>query len=96
MQEKLNIKVTIEGVELPLTVNGTEEEKVYRDAAKAIQQRLNGLRKLYPKLPDNYYYVMAMLNTASDAIRTANKASTEPYVEMITDLGKEIEETLAK
>lgn len=95
MDGKINIKVSVEGIELPLTVNGTDEEKVYRDAATLIQQRLRALRDRYPNLPtDKYYYAMAMLNTAVDSVRTANSASTEPYKEMMTDLEKEINNVL--
>lgn len=87
VKSKLNIKVNIEGIELPLTVNGSEEEKVYRDAALLIQKRLQTLRERYPKLPDEkYYYAMVMLYTGVDAVNAASSASTEPYVQMIDDL----------
>lgn len=87
VESKLNIKVNIEGIELPLTVNGSEEEKIYRDAAMLIQQRLRVLREKYPHLPDEkYYYAMVMLYTGVDAVNAAASASTEPYVQMIDDL----------
>ncbi len=93
---RMNIKVTIEGIELPLTVNA-EDEKTYRDAASLIAQRLRGLRDRFPNLPnDKYYYAMVMLNTAVDAVRATNSASTAPYVETITDLDAEMDAVLAK
>lgn len=97
MERKLNIKINIEGIDLPLTVNSTEEEKDYRDAATLIQTRLRSLRDRYPNLPTKeYYYAMVLLNTAVDAVRAANSASTTPYTEAIADLEKEINDALAK
>lgn len=92
MASKLNINVTIEDIQLPLQVATAEEEKIYRDAASNIQRRIQRLRDAYPHLPnDKYYYVMAMLNTAVEAVKAAERIDTKPYVEMIHDLEKEIE-----
>ena len=92
MASKLNINVTIEGIQLPLQVSSADEEKVYRDAASAIQRRIQRLRDAYPDLPnEKLYYVMAMLNTAVEATKTSQRMSTEPYVEMMHDIEKEIE-----
>ena len=89
MAKKLNIKVTIEDIQLPLQVSTPDEEKVYRDAAAMIQRRIQRLRDAYPHLPnDKYYYVMAMLNTAVEAVKAADRIDTQPYVEMIQDLEK--------
>jgi hypothetical protein len=95
MERKLNIKVSIEGIELPLTVNSTEEEEIYRRSATLIQQRLRTLRDRYPNLPsDKYYYAMVLLNTAVDAVRTADSVSAQPYQDMMADLEAELNETL--
>ena len=92
MEKKLNINVTIEGIQLPLQVSSPEEEKVYRDAASNIQRRIQRLRDAYPQLSnDKYYYVMAMLNTAVEAVKVSNRADTPPYIEMMHDIEKEIE-----
>lgn len=92
MTEKLNIKVTIEAIPLPLQVSSPEEEKIYRDAAATIQNRIQKLRDAYPSLPnDKYYYVMAMLNTAVEAAKTMDKVDNQPYQDMMHDLEKEIE-----
>ena len=92
MEKKLNINVTIEGIQLPLQVSSPEEEKVYRDAASSIQRRIQRLRDAYPQLSnDKYYYVMAMLNTAVEAVKVSNRADTKPYMEMMHDLEQEIE-----
>ena len=92
MEKKLNITVNIDGISLPLTVNSTEE---YRDAANLIQSRLRNLRERYPNLPnEKYHYAMVLLYTGVDAVRASNKASTEPYKDVISDLEKEIDELL--
>ena len=92
MANRLNINVTIEGIPLPLQVASPEEEKVYRDAASSIQRRIQKLRDAYPHLPnDKYYYVMAMLNPAVEAVKMSNRADTQPYIEMMLDIEKEIE-----
>ncbi len=95
--QKINVKVTIEGISLPLTVSSTEEEKIYREAASMIQSRLSALRDRYPTLPsEKYYYAMAMLNTAVEAVKVANKVDNEPFFEMISDLETEINKVIKK
>lgn len=92
MADMLNIKVTIEDIALPLQVSSPEDEKIYRDAASMIQNRIKRLRAVYPSLPtDKYYYVMAMLNTAVEAVKAEERASTQPYQEMMADIEKEID-----
>ena len=91
MANKLNIKVTIEGIRLPLLVSSPEEEKMYRDAAASIQRRIQKLRDAYPHQPNDMYYAMAMLNTSFEALKASNRADTQPYQEMMHDLEKEID-----
>lgn len=94
---KLNINVSIEGIQLPLTVGNPEEEKIYRDAASLIQERVQKLRSLYPTLPnEKYYYVMAMLNTAVESVRSSNKNTVEPFITMMEDLTTEIDKAQEK
>lgn len=97
MERRQNITVSIEGIQLPLTVKTEEEEKIYRDAASMIQDRLQKLRDLYPTLPnEKYYYAMVMLNTAADAVRASNRANMGPVLDIIKDLNKDIEAITAK
>lgn len=92
---KQNISVNIEGVELPLAVD-SGEEKMYRDATVLIQQRLRQLRETYPNLPqDRYYYAMALLYTAVDAVKAANDASAQPLVELMGDLKQDFDLVLS-
>lgn len=91
MAGMLNIKVVIEGVQLPTQVSSPEEEKIYRDAASAIQRRIQKLRDTYPKRSNIEYYAMAMLTTSVEAAKLANKADTQPYIDMMHDIEKEME-----
>ena len=94
---KLNITVTVEGIQLPMTVSSTGEEIVYRDAASLIQNRLRKLRDTYPTLPsEKYYYAMAMLNTAVENVRAQDRLDTEPFMDMINDLNKELDKVIKK
>ncbi len=97
MDRKLNISVSIEGIQLPLTVNSPEEEKIYRDAASSIQGRIQSLRAMYPNLKnDKYYYVMAMLNTAVESIRSSQRSDMTPYFDMLNELEAEIDKVNKK
>lgn len=91
MAGKLNIKVQIEGIQMPLQVDSPEEEKIYRNAATAIQRRIQILRDTYPDQSNIKYYAMAMLTISANAEKMANKADTQPYIDMMHDIEKEIE-----
>lgn len=92
MANKLNINVTIEDIRLPLQVSSPDEEKMYRDAASSIQRRIQRLRDAYPNQPnDKDYYVMAMLLTAVEAEKAAERTNNTPFVEMMQDIEKEID-----
>ncbi|MBQ6964921.1 MAG: cell division protein ZapA [Bacteroidaceae bacterium] len=92
MANKLNINVTIEDIRLPLQVTSSDEERVYREAASTIQRRIQRLRDAYPNLPnDKYYYVMAMLNTAVEAVKAADRIDNQPYIDMMHDIEQEID-----
>ena len=96
--KKLNITVSIDGIPLSLTVANSEEEKIYRDAASLSQARIQKLRAIYKdNVPnDKYYYVMAMLNTAVESVRISNRNDTSPFLEMMEDLEKEIDQHFKK
>ncbi len=90
--DRLNIRVNVEDLQIPLTVKDADEEKLFRDAAVAIQDRIQKLRSEFPSLQynDKFYYVMAMLMTETVALKSINKTDVEPYREMMRDLEKEI------
>ena len=97
MDRKQNITLNVEGIQLPLSVKSEEEEKMYRDAASKIQERLQKVRELYPTLPnEKYYYAMVMLNISAEAVKAKETASIGPAMDVIKDLDKEIESLIAK
>lgn len=90
-----NITVTVEGIQLPMTVADAAEEEVFRKAATEVQQRLRFLRKTYPGLPnDNYYYSMAMLLTAVDKIKMGINVDNSPIFNTLNRLQEEIDEVI--
>ena len=86
-----NITITVEGVQLPMTVADATEEEVYRKAATEIQSRLRFLRSTYPNLPNATYYAMAMLLTAVDKIKMGMNVDNSPIFDTLNDLQKEID-----
>ena len=97
MADKLSLNVTIEGIRLPLQVSTPDEEKIYRDAASTIQHRIQRLRDMYPQVPnEKYYYAMAMLNTAVEAVKATERLDNTPYVEMMHDLEQELDTLVIK
>jgi len=96
MSDRQKITLNIEEVQLPISVLSSEE-KLYRDAATLIQDRLRTLRTTYPTLPnEKYYYAMAMITTAVESVKRANLVDNTPYIDMIKDLGEEIDKILDK
>jgi len=97
MDRKQKITVIIEGIPLPMTVSSTEEEKIYRDAAALIQNKLRSFRDKYPSLPnDKYYYAMTMLYTAVESVSASQKADPAPFFEMMSDLEVELDKVIKK
>ena len=89
----ITVNVNIEGVTLPMTVATTEEERLYRQAATLVNNRLHAMRERYPDLPsDNYYFSMVLLNTAVEALRNEGKTDAKPVADLINSLEKEIDE----
>lgn len=90
-EERIKVNISVEDLQFPIYVANTDEETLYRNAAKEIQRRLFQLRTKYPSLPsEKYYYIMAMLNTFVDAVKTANRVNNKPYMEMMNGLEEEI------
>lgn len=91
--ERLNITISVEDMQFPMTVSNAEEEKLWRKAAADIQKRLQFLRSKYSSVPnEKYYYVMAMLTVFVDCVKIENKVDNAPYTEMMNG----IEEKLAE
>lgn len=95
--QKITVNLRIGDVKLPMAVATVEQEKLVRDAAAMLQNKLNLIRDSFPSLPsEDYYYAMASLNIAIDALNASNKASVAPVMEVLTDLEREIDEVIKK
>lgn len=95
-ERKFNISVFIEGIRLPMQVANAEEEKIYRDAASNIQNRIHQLRTAYPTLNEKHHYAMAMLMTAVDSVLSSNRNDTQPFFDLMKDLEAEIDKNVKK
>lgn len=87
----LTVNVNIEEVTLPMTVNDTEDEEIYRKAASLVNERLRNMRKRYHDLPEKYYYAMVMLNSAVDALKAERNRDVTPVMDVISSLEQEID-----
>lgn len=91
--ERLNITISVEDMQFPMSVSNAEEEKLWRKAASDIQKRLQFLRNKYSSVPnEKYYYVMAMLTVFVEGVKIENKADNAPYTEMMNDIEKQLTE----
>jgi cell division protein ZapA len=71
-----------------------EDEEMYRDAEKLINERLNHYASIWPDLGTERHLMMALLDLAVKQIKLEYRNDTEPYKKLMTDLQKEIEQTL--
>ncbi|MDO4801843.1 MAG: cell division protein ZapA [Prevotellaceae bacterium] len=95
--QKIAVNLRIGKIMLPMTVSNTEQEKIVRDAATLVQNKLNAIHDRFPSLPsEEYYYAMAALNAAIDAVSASDKASAAPLMEVVNELSDEIEELIKK
>ena len=96
MERKQKIHIQINGVDLPMLVSSTDEEKRYRDAAKYINDSLLAVKQKYPQVPNEKYYTsIVMLDLARKGVEISNAHSVEPYKKAVSELSSEIESALA-
>jgi len=97
MDKKQKIHVQVDGITLPMLVSSADEEKVYRDAARVVNDRLMSVKQKYPEVPDNRYYTsIVMLDLARKGVEVSNAHSVAPYKQSISELQSEIESALSK
>ena len=97
MANGLTVNVNIDGITLPMTVKTTEDERIYREAASLVNNRLRAMRSRYQNVPtEAHYSAMVMLNLAVEALKSENKSDTTPIIDVIKGLESEIKECLAK
>ena len=63
MDDLFEIKLMVGGTYYPLTIP-RKDERLYREAARRINDKLNRYRTRYPQLSEEKYYVMAAVHIA--------------------------------
>ena len=86
---KLQIKLHIGKQVIPLTVPA-DREAVYREAAHAIQDKLNRYRTKYPEQGEERYLTIVLLDFAVRALTAEQAADIEPYEQVISKLNEEM------
>lgn len=93
VSETFTIRLRLGSLVFPITVK-RDEEIVYRDAEKLINQRFNYYAGRYPNQGNETYLTMVALDIAVSLKRNENRNDTAPYVESIRTMLNEIGETL--
>ena len=85
MNDKMKIHLLIDNQKYPLTIT-REDEILYREAAKQIDNKLNKYRRLYPEFGSERYWAMAALELAFENISLRRRNDTAPYMEILKRL----------
>ena len=93
MNDKMRIHLLIDNQRYPLTIP-REDEVLYREAARQIDNRLNTYRRLFPEQASGTHWAMACLEFAFENTRLRDSNSTEPYMEVMKRLEECIDECI--
>lgn len=91
--DKVNINIQVGEFKHPLTVD-PDEEPIYREAARLINERLTAYRTKFrdAKLPEEYLLSFAALDIATHYIRQRRSTNVAPVEEAIQALTAELED----
>ena len=87
------IKLMVGGTYYPLTIP-RKDERLYREAARRINDKLNRYREHFPQLSEEKYYVMAAVHIAMVNVMLEDFNDTAPYKEKIRQLDRELDSIL--
>lgn len=73
-----------------------EQEKLFRDGAKLINNCFNNYRQKFPNKDNELYSALVMLELAVQYLQNRNNNDTQPLVEAMAQLTREVEETLGE
>ena len=93
MDDLFEIKLMVGGTYYPLTIP-RKDERLYREAARRINDKLNRYRTRYPQLSEEKYYVMAAVHIAMVNVMLEDFNDTAPYKERILKMDKELDSIL--
>lgn len=93
MDDLFEIKLMVGGTYYPLTIP-RKDERLYREAARRINDKLNRYREHFPQLSEEKYYVMAAVHIAMVNVMLEDFNDTAPYKEKIRQMDKELDSIL--
>ena len=93
MDDLFEIKLMVGGTYYPLTIP-RKDERLYREAARRINDKLNRYREHFPQLSEEKYYVMAAVHIAMVNVMLEDFNDTAPYKEKIRQLDRELDSIL--
>ena len=94
MDDMMKIHLLIDNERYPMTIR-REDEQLYRDAAKQIDNKLNKYRSYYPDFSPARHWAIAALELAFENISMKDRNNTAPYQEKLKELTKEIEKQIS-
>ena len=89
MDDLFEIKLMVGGTYYPLKIR-RKDERLYREAARRINDKLNKYREHFPQLSDEKYFVMAAVHIAMVNAMLEDFNDTAPYKEKIQQMDKEL------
>ena len=95
MNDKLKISLLVDTYRYPITIP-REDEQLYRDAAKLIDNKLNRYRTAYPELDANKHWAMAALDIAFENMTLKDRVDTRPFIEKLKEWENDLDELLGK
>lgn len=93
MSDKQNITLQLDAHRIGLAVE-RDQEPVYRDAAKRVNEAYQRYAKMYPNLPVEKLWVYTALQMAVNFQSDVRDKSLQPVLEKMQELSKLIEKTL--
>ncbi len=95
MDDNLRIHLLIDNKRYPLNIK-RDEELLYRDAAKQINNKLNKYRSEFPDRTNETYWAMTALELAFDNRLQRERNDTLPYQEKIKQLLEDVNECIKR
>lgn len=95
-KELMTIRIRIENEYYPMKNIRRDEEWLYREAAKRVEDSLNQYRDSFPNLDKEKYLTMIAFHMSLKATRLEKRNDTKPYEDKIENLTRTLEEYLGE
>lgn len=90
MDDKLKIHLSVNDNNITLSIP-REDEAIYREAAKCINDKLNTYRSRLSNLKKEEYINLVMLDVAVNFVKEKQRNDTQPYRDLVGRLTDELE-----